>query len=72
MTLFEQITVDMTTGAISYPKLDGFELDTERVYRTFERFLPYCQGVPSMALKHAIHEQLTAHQGAQSLMRGMR
>lgn len=72
MTLFEQITVDMTTGAISYPQLDGFELDKDRVYRTFERFLPYCPGMPAMALKHAIHEQLSAHHGAMTLRAGMR
>lgn len=65
--MFEQIQVDVASGKISYPQLQGFELDEERVYRTAERFLPHCGGDLSMAVRHAIHQQLLAHQGAERL-----
>ena len=67
MNLFDQITVDMNTGSIAYPKLDGFELDMERVYSTAKLHMPFCNGSIEMAVKHAIHGQLAAHQGMQSL-----
>ncbi len=66
-SLFDQISVNVTTGAISYPQLAGFELDVARVYSTAERFLPHCNGSLEMAVRHAIHQQIAAHQGAQQL-----
>jgi hypothetical protein len=65
MNLFDQITVSGT--GVTYPALAGFELDTERMYRSAERFLPHCGGSIEMAVRHAIHEQLSAHQGLASL-----
>lgn len=67
MNLFEQISVNIKTGAIAYPKLEGFELNVERVYSSAERFLPHCGGSLEMAVRHAIHQQLAAHQGAMQL-----
>jgi len=67
MNLFDQITVNVSTGAISYPEVEGFELDAERVYRSAETFLPHCNGRLDLAVKHAIHQQIAAHQGLQSL-----
>lgn len=66
-TTLNAITVNTKTGAISYPECKGFELDIERVYRSAERFLPFCSGSLEMAVKHAIHEQLSAHRGLRSL-----
>jgi len=60
---FDDISVNIDTGAISYPQLKGFELDLPRVYRSAERFLPFCKGNLEMAVKHAIHEQLSAYRG---------
>ena len=60
MGLFEQITVNVETGEYSYPKLEGFDLDVEHVYRSVERFLPHCGGNVEMAVRLAIHEQLAA------------
>ncbi len=68
-TPLDNITVNLSTGAISYPKVEGHELDIERVYRTAERFLPHCGGSLEMAVKHAIHEQLSAARGMASLRR---
>ena len=64
--LFEQISVNMQTGAVSYPQLPGFELDMERVYRSAARFAQFCSS-DEMAVRHAIHEQLSAHYGAMTL-----
>ena len=64
--LFEQISVNMQTGAVSYPQLPGFELDMERVYRSAARFAQFCPS-DEMAVRHAIHEQLSAHYGAMTL-----
>jgi len=66
--MFEQITVDVATGRISYPQPEGFVLDMERMYRSAARFAPHCPSV-EMAVKHAIHEQLSAFRGLQSLPR---
>jgi hypothetical protein len=63
MNLFEQISVDLTTGKIAYPSLEGFTLDTEAVYRTCQLHMPFCNGSVEMAVRHAIHQQLLAHQG---------
>lgn len=60
--LFEAISVNMETGAISYPNLPGFKLDAEKVYSTARLFAAHC--TPEMAVRHAIHGQLTAYQGA--------
>jgi hypothetical protein len=68
--LFNQITVNMQTGAISYPKLPGFELDMERVYRSAARFGQFCAST-EMAVRHAIHEQVSAHYGALTLTRAL-
>jgi hypothetical protein len=69
MGLFEQISVNIQTGAIAYPKLEGFELDMDRVYETAKLHYPHCNGSLEMAVKHAIHGQLAAHQGAARLFR---
>ena len=65
----DSINVDIATGAISYPSIEGFELDMERVYRSAARFAGFCGGDMTMAVKHAIHEQLSAHRGLASLRR---
>jgi hypothetical protein len=70
--LFDQISVNVTTCAVAYPKLDGFQLDMERVYSSAERFLPHCGGSLELAVRHAIHQQLAAHQGARQLFAGLR
>jgi hypothetical protein len=67
-SLYEQIAVDLKTGKISYPQITGFRLDMERLYRTVELFAPHCQTM-EQAVKQAVHGQLTAYQGAQSLRR---
>jgi hypothetical protein len=69
--LFDQITVNMATGSVSYPKLDGFELDMERVYRTAALFAPHCAST-EMAVRQAIHQQLAAHQGMTATLAGLR
>lgn len=61
--LFNAIEVNLVTGKFSYPKLEGFEINMEKVYSTFELFLPHCGGNVEMALKQAIHQQLIAHKG---------
>ena len=65
--MFEGITVNIATGAISYPAPKGFTLDVERVYSTAEHFMKHCS--PEMAIRHAIHGQLQAFIGAASLRR---
>jgi len=65
---FDSISVNLETGAISYPEIEGFELDKERVYRSAERFLPHCNGSLEMAVKHAIHEQISAYKGLRSTL----
>ena len=67
MSNFDNISVNLETGAVSYPELPGFTLDMERVYRSAARFAPFCQGNMEMAVKHASHEQLSAHRGQLSL-----
>jgi hypothetical protein len=67
--LFAQISVNVATGAISYPQLPGFKLDMERLYSTAQLHLPFCNGSIEMAVRHAIHGQLTAHQGLAQLLR---
>ncbi len=68
--LFEAIEVNMATGTVTYPKLEGFELDMKRVYRSAARFAPFCATM-EMAVKQAVHEQLSAHRGMMSLLRGI-
>ncbi|MCP4573238.1 MAG: hypothetical protein GY838_12865 [bacterium] len=65
MSLFDQITVNVYTGAISYPKLEGFELDMEEVYRVARLMGDHCSA--EMAFKHAIHQQLAAFRGLATL-----
>lgn len=65
--MFEQITVNITTGAIAYPRPEGFVLDVERVYSTAELFMKHCS--PEMAVRHAIHGQLQAYIGAAPIRR---
>ena len=62
----DNISINLETGAISYPEVEGFVLDVGRMYRSAERFAPHCPSV-EMAIKHAIHEQISAHRGARSL-----
>jgi hypothetical protein len=69
--LIDQITVNLTTGEVAYPALPGFELDMERVYRTAQMHAQFC-GDMAQAVKLAIHGQLAAYQGAQSLGGGLR
>jgi hypothetical protein len=64
--LLEAIKVDMKTGAISYPKVEEFELDAEQVYRTAQLFMPHA-GSAEMAVRLAIHGQIAAHLGARQL-----
>jgi hypothetical protein len=66
--LFDAISVNMTTGELSYPALPGFELDMDRVYRTAKLFSPFCK-TTEQAVRQAIHQQLIAHQGAMGLER---
>lgn len=66
-TPLDSISVNLETGAISYPELPGFELDKEKLYRSAARFASFCQGNMEMAVKHAIHEQLSAHRGMMGL-----
>lgn len=67
-SLFEQIRVDVETGVITYPKPEGFELDTEAVYRTAALFAPFCHST-EMAVRQAVHQQLIAYRGAASIRR---
>lgn len=60
-SIFDQISVNVSTGAVAYPSPKGFELDMDRVYRSAERFLPHCSGSLEMAVRHAIHEQISAY-----------
>jgi hypothetical protein len=71
MNSFNAISVNLSTGEISYPSPEGFTLDMERVYRSAERFSVYCPNM-EMAIRHAIHEQLSAYRGAQDLTRRAR
>lgn len=68
---FEDVTVNVTTGEVSYPMVEGFELDKEKALRTAELFLPYCNGDLEMAIRQAIWGQLSAYRGAKSLMGGL-
>ena len=72
MNLIDQITVDMNTGKMSYPKLEGFTLDMDKMYRTVELFMPHCNGSAEQAVKLAIHSQLAAHQGLAQTLAGLR
>ena len=65
-SIFDSITVNVATGAISYPKVEGFVLDVERVYSTAALFAPHCASV-EMAIRQAIHGQISAHIGASQL-----
>ena len=65
--LFEKVTFNVETGVVGYPELPGFSLDMDRVYRTAKLFMPHCQGDVEMAVRQAVHQQLAAHKGAQSL-----
>lgn len=69
-SLFDQIAVDMTTGTLTYPKLPGFTLDMEHVYRSAARFAAHCP-TTELAVRHAVHEQLSAHHGMMSLPWGL-
>lgn len=63
--MFEQISVNMQTGEISYPKLEGFVLDKDKLYHTMQTFLTHCS--PELAIRQAIHQQLAAHRGMSTL-----
>lgn len=67
-TLFAAITVNVSTGAVSYPRIDGFTLDMERVYSTAALFLPHCGGNLEMAVRQAIHQQIIAYQGMAGIL----
>lgn len=64
-TMFSRITVNMNTGAIAYPKLEGFTLDMDRVYREAAQQGQFCG--PELAVRHAIHNQLAEHKGMMGL-----
>jgi hypothetical protein len=68
-TPLDHITVNLSTGALSYERPEGFVLDMERMYRGAARFVGFCGGDMTMAVKHAVHEQLSAHRGLASLRR---
>jgi hypothetical protein len=61
MSTFNDITVNLTTGEISYPSPEGFVLDMDKVYRTAKLFVPHCSD--EMAVKHAIHGQIESFRG---------
>lgn len=67
--LFEAIKVDMATGKVAYPSPEGFTLDLEAVYRVAALHAPFCKTM-EQALRHAIHGQICAYEGAKSLFRG--
>lgn len=67
MSTFDSIKVDLQTGAIEYPSPEGFTLDMEAVYRTARIHAAFCS--MEMAVRHAIHGQIEAFRGAQSLLR---
>lgn len=69
-SFYDQIAVDMDSGVISYPKVPGFKLDLERLYRTAELFAPHCQTM-EQAVRQAVHGQITAYQGNLSLRRSL-
>ena len=66
---FDAISVNLETGDISYPAIPGFELDMDAVYRSARLFAPFAPSAEA-AVKHAIHEQLSAYRGLRSLVRG--
>jgi len=68
--LFNAITVNLETGEISYPQLEGFVLDMDAVVRVAKIHLPFAGSLEN-AVKHAIHGQLAAFRGAQSLRCGL-
>lgn len=68
-TPLDDINVNFKTGAISYPSPEGFVLDIGRMYRSAERFGRFCPSA-EMAVKHAIHEQISAYSGIRALLAG--
>jgi hypothetical protein len=62
------ITIDLARGTFSYEKPEGFELDQERMYSTARLFATHCPTV-EQAVRLAIHQQISAYNGAQTLMR---
>ncbi len=67
--MFNEITVNLETGAIAYPSPEGFTLDHEQVYRTAELFTTHCD--LEMAIRHAIHGQIQAFIGGAQLRRAV-
>ncbi len=66
--LLEAIKYDESTGGISYPKVEGFELNKEKVYSTVKLFIPHCNGSVAKAVELAVHGQIAAYLGAKSLL----
>lgn len=63
------ISVDLETGALRYSAPEGFKLDEARMWRATDRNVLFTDGDVRLAIKHAIHEQLSAHRGMASLRR---
>lgn len=65
--IFNSISVNLDTGEFSYPKIPGFKLDMERVVSAVKI---HAQFAPTMelAVKHAIHGQISAHLGMMDLL----
>jgi len=70
--LFESISVNLETLDVSYPQMEGFELDMAKMYRTAKMFTPFCNGDVVMAVRQAVHGQMVAFMGTKSLFGGMR
>ena len=69
--LFEAVQVNVTTGVVTYPAVEGFKLDMEAVYRVVALFLPHCGGNLELATRHAVYGQLTAFTGAATLRKAV-
>ena len=64
--MFEQITVDPATGAISYPSPKGFTLDMDRVHASAATFAPPCSA--EMAARHGGRYSWIAGRSAEVLV----
>ena len=62
------IQVNIATGSITYPKVEGFSLDMEKVYRQVALFLPHC-ATTEQAVVQAVHQQIIAHTGMAGIRR---
>lgn len=68
MNDFDRISVNVSTGAVSYPQPEGFVLDQDALRRTVRLFAPHQPDVET-CIRLAIHQQLSAFRGAASVLR---